>query len=308
MKEKIIRILSTNAGRIVSGVEISLQTGISRVAVWKHMKKIQAEGYEITASSRGYTLKDAADLVLPFCFKNREKKIHFFPSLASTMDTAREIARKGNAHLNIVIANEQTQGRGRINRKWLSSPGGLWFTVILEPNLPPPLSFKVNFAASLALVKTVNHLFNIDASVKWPNDILVQGRKLAGLLSEMETRGDMISFVNIGIGLNVNNLPHEEEPGAVSIREIIGKKALRKEILSCFLDRFESSLSTIHSGSIIDQWKPYTSTIGTRVNIQTLTDTHSGIARDVDETGALILLLDNGVEKRIIYGDCFYQI
>ncbi|MEA2059389.1 MAG: biotin--[acetyl-CoA-carboxylase] ligase [Thermodesulfobacteriota bacterium] len=308
MKEQIIQILNANAGRIVSGVEISRQTGISRVAVWKHVKKLKEEGYGITASSRGYTLKDADDLILPFCFKNREKNIHFFPSLASTMDTAREIARKGNAHMHIVIASEQTQGRGRINRKWRSSPGGLWFTIILEPDLPPPLSFKVNFAASLALVKTVNHLFNIDASVKWPNDILVQGRKLAGFLSEMETRGDMISFVNIGIGLNVNNLPHEKEPGAVSIREIIGRQAVRKDILSSFLDRFESSLPTLHSGSIIDQWKPCTSTIGSRVNIQTMTDTYSGIARDVDETGALILLQDNGEEKRIIYGDCFHQI
>ncbi|MEA1966751.1 MAG: biotin--[acetyl-CoA-carboxylase] ligase, partial [Thermodesulfobacteriota bacterium] len=246
MREKILNILNTNAGHIVSGVEISNQIGISRVAVWKHLKKLKQEGYDINSSSKGYRLADSENLLYPFCFKNREKKIHFFHTTSSTMDSARKIAKNNGDHLSVVIAENQTKGRGRLNRTWFSSPGGLWFTIILKPDLPPPLSFKVNFAASLSLVRTLNRLFKIDASVKWPNDILVKGKKLAGLLSEMETKGDMISFVNIGIGLNVNNSPKKNEPKAISIKDITGKKVSRKKILSSFLDEFESKLLNIH--------------------------------------------------------------
>ena len=309
MKEAILKILAAREGRTVSGVDISSQVGISRVAVWKHLKGLKEEGYAITASSKGYRLEEGDDLLLPFCFENRKQGIHFFPSLPSTMDRARQVAKqgKGSSHLNVVIAGEQTEGRGRLHREWVSSSGGLWFTMILKPDLPPALSFKVNFAASLCLARTVQTLFNINARVKWPNDILVDGKKLAGLLSEMETKGDMISFVNIGVGLNVNNFPGKETVDAVSLREILGRKVMRKELLSSFLDSFESKLSTINTEDIIGQWKKYTATIGTRVRIETLTDISHGLATDVDDTGCLVLQEDNGNRKKVIYGDCFHQ-
>ncbi|MFO7751075.1 MAG: biotin--[acetyl-CoA-carboxylase] ligase [Desulfobacteraceae bacterium] len=307
MKQAILKILAAGEGRTVSGVEISTQIGISRVAVWKHLKGLKEDGYAITASSKGYRLDEGDDPLLPFCFEERKQGIHYFPSIPSTMDRARQMAKQGSSHLDVVIAGEQTEGRGRLHREWVSSSGGLWFTMILKPDLPPALSFKVNFAASLCLAKTVQTLFNINARVKWPNDLLVNGKKLAGLLSEMETKGDMISFVNIGVGLNVNNFPGKETVDAVSLREILGRKVARKEILSVFLDTFESKLSTINTGDIIGQWKKYTATIGTRVRIETLTGIFHGLATDVDETGCLVLQEDDGNRKKVIYGDCFHQ-
>ncbi|OQY02613.1 MAG: biotin--[acetyl-CoA-carboxylase] ligase [Desulfobacteraceae bacterium 4572_130] len=309
MKEKILNILTTSGkDNIISGVYISSLLGISRVAVWKHLKKLKQEGYDIKSSSRGYQLRNSNDLLFPFCFKNQGSTIHYFPRIPSTMDIAKKMARNNKTpHLTVVIAEEQTKGRGRLKRIWNSSKGGLWFSIILRPNLPPPFSFKVNFAASISLVRTLNKLFKINATVKWPNDILLNEKKLAGLLSEMETKGDMISFVNIGIGLNVNNFPEKHEPNAVSIRTFIGKKVLRKKILSCFLNDFEKQLKGIYHKNIIKIWKKYTSTIGRKVKIETYGEISEGVATDVDDTGSLILKQKNGITKKIIYGDCFYK-
>ncbi len=314
MKEKILRQLINSGDNIVSGVQMSAELGISRVAVWKHIKNLRDEGYDIISSSKGYRLKDPDDLLAPFCFDSKKYDIMFFPKVCSTMDTARKLAKKNARHFTVVIADEQTNGRGRLNRTWISSKGGLWFTIILRPNLPPALSFRVNFAASLCLAKTLIKKFEIDAKVKWPNDILVNGKKLAGLLSEMETKSDMISFVNIGIGLNVNNSPERYEPNAISIKNILGRKISRQDLLRAFLDELASELPGIYDKNIsqgepgiIDKWKKYTSTIGRQVSIQTSTDTSNGVAIDVDESGALILRQKNGTKKRIIYGDCFHR-
>ncbi len=314
MKEKILKYLVSSKNRIISGVKISNELGISRVAVWKHIKALTEDGYNIIASSKGYRLKNPEDILAPFCFDSKKYNILFFHQISSTMDTAKELARKNTKHFTVVVADEQTNGRGRLNRKWLSSKGGLWFTVILKPQLPPALSFRVNFAASLCLTKTLRKLFSIDANVKWPNDILVNGKKLAGLLSEMETKSDMISFVNIGIGLNVNNSPERDEPNAVSIKNLIGKKVPRRNLLTAFLEEFALEIPRIYDKnirqgelSVIDRWKKYTSTIGKQVNIETSDSVFSGVAVDVDESGALIIRQKNGMEKRIIYGDCFHR-
>ncbi len=310
MKEEILKRLALAGKNITSGVQLSSELGISRVAVWKNIKKLNQEGYDIISSSKGYRLKNSSDLLAPFCFDGQKYDIHFFPRLSSTMDTAKKMAEHNAKHLSVVIAEEQTNGRGRLNRAWLSSKGGLWLTIILKPDLPPALSFKVNFAASLCLVKTLTKLFKIDASVKWPNDIIANGKKLAGLLSEMETRGDMISFVNIGIGLNVNNSPKKDEPNAISIRNILHRKVLRKKILSSFLESFELKLYEIYeedNNNIIDQWKRCTSTIGRQVSIETFGRIYRGTAIDIDESGALILRQKDGTKKRIIYGDCFHN-
>lgn len=338
MKKKLIKILGDAAGEIVSGPEISSLLSISRVAVWKHIKQLKEMGYDIVSSSRGYALDAAtSDLPMPLYFTKRKESIHYYPTLTSTMDKARELARSGDPHMSVVIAEEQQNGRGRLNRKWFSQKGGLWFTLILRPHLPPPLAYQVNFAASICLTRTIQQMFDMDVSVKWPNDILFKGKKLAGLLSEMETRGDMISFVNIGIGLNANNYPGEVEPNAVSIRNFMGKSIHRRTLLSNFLDHFEETLHCHIPGpadhdlkrsgvqknnahrsnsfqrgdnqepTIISQWKEMTSTIGKKVTIETHGEIFQGTAMDVDESGALVIQQDDGIEKKIIYGDCFHQ-
>ncbi len=306
-KDSILKILFLAKGETVSGVRLSEMLKISRVAIWKHISSLKENGFDLESQPRGYALLNPDDLLLPFCFGPEfENRIFHFQELESTMDQAKLLAKSNAPHLSVVIAENQTLGRGRLNRKWFSSNGGLWFTLILKPQIPPILSYIYNFAASLCLSRTLNRLFDFDVKVKWPNDLLLNGQKLAGLLSEMETKGDMAEFVNIGIGLNINNEPRQYEPKAVSIKDILNREVSRRLILKTFLSDFEDQIQTIDCKTIIGLWKKQTSTIGSRVRIETNREVFEGLAVDVDETGALIIQDKTGEIKKIIYGDCFH--
>ena len=185
MKGQILKLLTTDAG-IVSGQALSDALGISRVAIWKHIQKLQALGYDINATAKGYRLDNSPDVLYPWEFPGRESKIVYYPELPSTMEAAKELARKDCPHFTTVVAERQTSGRGRLQREWISEKGGLYFTMVLRPDLPPVLSFRVSFLASVTLAVILHEIFGIDARVKWPNDILVEERKISGMLSELE--------------------------------------------------------------------------------------------------------------------------
>ncbi len=308
IRHSILQLLYDAKGRTVSGVSISNELGVSRVAVWKHISALKKNGFDIESNAKGYVLQNHEDLLLPFCFDTKfQDRIFHFQHLDSTMNKAKSLAKENIPHLSVVLAENQTSGRGRLNRQWFSSGGGLWFTLILKPDIPPVLAYVYNFAAGLSLARTIKNMFSLDVSVKWPNDLLLEGRKLCGLLSEMETQGDMIEFVNIGIGLNVNNDPVQHEPNAVSLKQALGKNISRKLILQNFLDDFSGMTKDPDPAGIIFEWKKHTSTIGTCVRVETLKSVHKGMAVDVDETGALIIEDRHGKQKRIIYGDCFHN-
>ncbi|MCK5836563.1 MAG: biotin--[acetyl-CoA-carboxylase] ligase [Desulfobacula sp.] len=307
IKQEILNRLYLAKGKTVSGVRLSDALNISRVAVWKHITALKESGVEIESCPKGYFLPAPDDLLHPFCFRSDiAKNISHFQALDSTMDMAKVLAKKDAPHLSVVIAEDQTMGRGRLNRKWISARGGLWLTLILKPETPPPLAYIYNFAASLSLSRSLKRLFDVNVSVKWPNDLLLNGKKLAGLLSEMETRGDMVEFVNIGIGMNVNNHPQKHEPNAISLTDVLHKTVSRKLILETFLDDFKNRIHPLDSHRIIELWKEQTSTIGSQVRIETLGDVYEGLAVDVDETGALLIRDTTGETKKIIYGDCFH--
>lgn len=168
------------------------------------------------------------------------------------------------------------------------------------------MSYIYNFAASLCLSRTLNRLWDLDIRVKWPNDLLLNGQKLAGLLSEMETKGDMAEFINIGMGLNVNNEPQKFEATAISIKDVLKKEVSRRLILETFLLDFEDQIQPLDVKTIIRLWKKQTSTIGSQVRIETFGEIFEGLAVDVDETGALMIQDNTGEIKKIIYGDCFH--
>ena len=305
MKGQILKILRAENG-IVSGETLSSHLGISRVSIWKHIKKLREFGYNVQATPKGYRLINDPDILYPWEFGDRELKIHYFDEVTSTMDVAGNLARNDSPHFTVVIAARQSKGRGRLKRTWLSSEGGLYFTIILRPQIPPAFISRVNFAASMILARTLRNMFHIDARVKWPNDILVNGRKVAGLLSEMEAETDMVRFINIGMGVNVNNDPTPRESMAVSLKKIIGRNILRKQLLAGFLDAFENRLNKDTLDNVISEWKSYSLTMGRPVKIVTTHDEFKGIAVDVDNTGALMLKLADGSIKKIIYGDCFH--
>ncbi|MBW1812597.1 MAG: biotin--[acetyl-CoA-carboxylase] ligase [Deltaproteobacteria bacterium] len=287
--------------------KLSEDLGIFDTTIQQHIRELQDLGYHISETDKGYHLTNEPDVLFPWEFEKRESHIHYFSEVNSTMDVARNMAKDDCPHFTVIIAESQTKGRGRLKRKWISEEGGLYFTIVLRPDVPITLVHMVNFCASLSLAKILQNHFSLNAKVKWPNDVLVDDKKISGLLSEMEADDNGIYFVNIGIGINVNNDPALEEPNATSLKKLLGKDVLRKTILSLFLDEFENSLNLSNVNKIMSQWKKYTMTLGKEVRIVTSRETTEGTAIDVDESGALILKLEDGSLKKIIYGDCFVR-
>ena len=306
MKAQILKMLRSK-NEIVSGEELSATLGISRVSVWKHIHKLQELGYQIMSTPNGYRLIDSPDIPFPWEFADRDFNIFYYPEVSSTMDTAKELARKDCPDFTVVVAGRQTKGRGRLKRQWLSDDGGLYFTMVLRPDIPVLLSSRVNFLASLTLARVLRELFQIDAAVKWPNDILVNGHKISGMLSELEAETDRVLFISIGMGINVNNDPSGVEPGASSLKKITGREISKKMLLARFLAEFEVRIKKAEFENVIAEWKKYTVTLNRRVKIVTHKEVTEGLAVDVEQDGALILELEDGTHKKIVYGDCFHQ-
>jgi len=291
----------------LSGEEIGRQLQVSRVAVWKHIDQLKKSGVEIESTARGYRLVTMPDTPFPWLFGARAPLIHYHPELDSTMNRAKEMARAGCPPYTVVIADRQTQGRGRMQRVWQSEEGGLYFSIVLRPSVIPKEGPLVNFAVALDLVLALEQCCGIAAQVKWPNDVLVDERKIAGILSQMEFEADQITFINIGIGLNLNNRPEVTDKPAVSAMQLTGKRVNRAELLSTFLDYFEKRMTAFSRQAVIEAWKARTVTLGRRVTIATVRDTYEGLAVDVDEDGGLILEMADGARRTVFYGDCFHS-
>jgi BirA family biotin operon repressor/biotin-[acetyl-CoA-carboxylase] ligase len=223
------------------------------------------------------------------------------------MDLARDLAQKGCPGQTLVIAARQTSGRGRFERLWHSASGGLYFTMVLRPVLRADSATLVLFAASVSLARSIRSLCNVQATIKWPNDILAGERKLAGMLSEMQADGDCIRYVNIGIGLNVNNDPSAVFPNSVSLCSLTGKKIPRRVILSRFLDDFEKKSPNMDREEIMARWRELSSTLNKRVRMVIQEKTLEGLAVDIDGQGRLVLKLSDGSHEHVAFGDCFHQ-
>ena len=212
MKAQILSILRSE-NDAVSGEKLSAALEISKESIWQHIRKLQDLGYQIHSTSGNYRLDSSPDILFPWEYQDDAINILYYPEVTSTMDLARDLARKNCPDFTVVIAGRQTKGRGRLERRWLSDDGGLYFTMVLRPVIPVQLSFKVNFLASLTLARVIRKMLQVDARVKWPNDILVGDRKVSGMLSELEADGDRRFFICVGMGINVNNDPSRAEPG-----------------------------------------------------------------------------------------------
>lgn len=301
MRKGILRALYQAKGYI-SGELISKRLGISRVAVWKHIQTLKREGYIIDASPKGYKLISSPDLLLPDEFIGLRQKVYYLKEVSSTMDVAKKLAKRGEEA--IVIAETQTSGRGRLGRRWHSQKGGIYFTIILRPKIGPAHAQIINLMAAVSVARAIRALFNLEAKLKWPNDVLIRGKKVCGILAEMEAEMDVIKFVNLGIGINANNPISLYEEGATSIKEELGRDISRKELLMCVLNEIEKRRSLLGK-EIISEWKALSSTINKKVRIIMQDEVVEGEAIDIDTDGALILRTDKGI-RRIIAGDCIH--
>ena len=305
MKGQILKALREYGGYL-SGEKLSNQFGTSRVSIWKHIRSLKADGYVIEASPRGYRLVSSPDLLLPYEFPGLEQGIHYFPEISSTMDAARELAKKGVGEGTIVIAEAQTRGRGRLSREWLSPEGGIYFTLVLRPKMSPAYAPRINLMASVAVAATIRKLFGLKAELKWPNDVLIEGRKVCGILAEMDAEMDVVNFVNVGIGINANTSIPQFEKTVTSLKDALGKEISRKEFLSALLMEIERQQPLLMKADLLEEWRKLSVTLNRDVRIVAPGEVIIGRAIDIDTTGALIVKDKNGSLKKAMAGDCIH--
>ena len=305
MKGQILKTLR-QCSDYVSGETLSKQLGISRVSIWKHIRSLKQDGYVIEASPRGYRLVSSPDLLLPCEFPDLEQRIYYFPQIGSTMDAARELAKKGAGEGIIVIAEVQTRGRGRLSREWLSPEGGIYFTIILRPKISPAYAPRVNLMAATAVAATIKKLFGLRAELKWPNDVLIAGKKVCGILAEMDAEMDVVNCVNVGIGINANTSIPQFERTVTSLRDVLGRVISRKELLTALLVEIERRLPSLMKADLLEEWKKLSATLNRDVRISSLGEEVIGQAIDIDATGALILKSKDGSLRTVLVGDCIH--
>jgi len=303
MRKAILDILARSQMPI-SGEVLSKRLGISRVAVWKHIQALRKRGYEIESSALGYRLVKRPDLLLPEELGEVSWKVYHFQEVTSTMDIARKLAQKGETA--VVIAEVQTHGKGRLGRYWHSARGGIYFSLILRPQIAPSYAHLFNLMAAVSVARAINALYGIIANLKWPNDVLINEKKVCGILAEMEAEADIVKFINLGIGINANNDISYYEKNAISLKEVLGKEISRKELFLQVLREIKKREAFLGSPELINEWKQLSSTFNHQVRIITPTGTIEGQPIDIDDEGALILRTREGNLKRIVAGDCVH--
>ncbi len=304
MRHDVLATLKATDGT-VSGETLARALGISRVAVWKQVRELRSLGYRIESSSRGYQLLSVPDLPLPCEFPGWESKVHYFPVTESTMQPARLLARNGAAEGTLVIAGRQMAGRGRLDRSWVSPEGGIYMTLVLRPVLPPAHAPRVNLMVAVAVSAALEKLYRLSPQLKWPNDVLIQGRKLCGILAEMEAEADAVHFINVGIGLNANAHVTAETPDAVSLMELLGGPVNRVRLTREIVEQAQSRVTHLVSGVVLDEWRRRSITLGREVRIVG-GETVTGIAVGIDGLGALLVRDSAGRVHEIVAGDCVH--
>ena len=305
MRGEILKALRGSGG-YVSGAVLSKELGISRVSIWKYIRSLKEDGYILEASPRGYRLISSPDSLLPCEFPGWEEKIHHFREIGSTLDVAKELAKKGVGGGTIVVAESQTQGRGRLGREWLSPHGGIYFTIILRPKISPIYAPRINLMASVAVAKAIRKLFGLEAELKWPNDVLIGGRKACGILAEMDAETDVINFINLGIGINANTSISQFEKRATSLKEELGKEVSRKEFLSLVLAEIAKQQALLTKEDLLKEWKSLSATLNKNVRVMAPGEEIVGQAIDIDANGALIVKGEDGSLRTAIAGDCIH--
>ncbi len=301
------------SGEWVSGEEMASRQGISRAAVWKQIKSLKAKGYEIEASTKkGYRLARRTDLLdvdlILSGLKTKwlGKDICFRREVSSTNELAKSmtsVCQNGT----VVLAEIQTQGRGRLSRPWASPPGGIWMSLVLKPQIPLAHAFRVNMAVSVAASKAIHNLYGLDTGIKWPNDLQVNERKICGILMEVSAEVDRLDYAVVGLGINANvdvsGFP--EEWRSTSLRQELGREISRVELIQKILQEIEGAYEKMGSREIYEEWRGLSTTLGRQVRIISLEGDLTGEVVDLAEDGALLLMAKGGL-KRMLAGDCVH--
>ncbi|MGA9753875.1 MAG: biotin--[acetyl-CoA-carboxylase] ligase [Desulfobaccales bacterium] len=313
--EEVLQVLR-GAKDAISGERLAGQLGLSRAAVWKRVHRLKALGYIIEGSPRrGYRLLAIPDKLLPeevlqgLKARSLTGPVHHFETLNSTNDLAKELAARGAPEGTVVVAETQTGGRGRLGREWNSPPGvGLYVSLVLRPMLPPWELPQITLMTAVAVVRAIRRVAGVTPGIKWPNDLLLNGKKLGGILTEMETESDRIRHVVVGLGLNVNNpgFPPELAATATSLTLAAGGSFPRVKLLQVWLEEFEALYERFLNQefpAILEEWKRYTVTLGRAVTVRQGPREICGQALDVAADGALLLRTAGGEVVRVTSGE-----
>ena len=311
MQETRERVLDALSEGPVTGPELAERLDVSRAAVWKHVEALREAGFAIDSEEAGYVLSEVPEfggaaveygLDAPF-------EVEFHDSIPSTNARARELAAEG-ATDTVVLADEQTGGRGRLDREWSSPSGGIWLSLLVRPDVPPAHAPAFTLAAAVAVARAAREA-GVDARIKWPNDVVVSGedaggnrieRKLAGVLTEMEGEADRVSWVVVGMGINANvdpaDLPSEAEPATLSAAVgSVNRRLFTQRVVEAFDDLRSDP------AAVIPAWREHAATLGKRVRVDTPGGEVVGEAVDVEFPGTLVV--DTGDERvRVTAGDC----
>ncbi len=303
----------------VSGAELSLQLGISRAAIWARIEELRALGYDISATPHlGYRLVNAPDVLHADDLLSRVagvavvgRDIRVFQETNSTNDVVEKLARDGVKEGVVVFAESQTKGRGRLGRKWISIPRkGLWFSVLLRPDLHPQAATQITVVAATALARSIRKMTGLAAEIKWPNDILVRGRKVVGILTEMSAEVDHVKYVILGIGVDVNQtaaeFPPELRKVATSLRIEKGQSFSRPDLAAAILLELDADYRRLGTGQfegVAGEWAENCTTLGRNVSINVGSRTVHGRAESLDADGALLVRTHHGHLERILGGD-----
>jgi len=314
---RVLTFLKAHNTEYLSGQDLSDVLRISRVAVWKHIKKIQLLGYTVESKQKeGYKLTANSGLLLPWEIVSGIKtkvlgqQAYYFDSIDSTQNQAMKMANDLKNNGAIIIAEKQTGGKGRSGRKWISPKGGIWLSVILHPKFDISITTLFPIASSLALSYAIEKICKINPELKWPNDLTIKGKKVAGMLVDASLESNRIENLVLGVGINFKIDVKKIEKILKKTPNYYGVASLNKDgdaiaLVQCFLLELEKMyelLNTKQTTKIIAEWTKRSSTIGKEVEIDTVNGKIKGKASKIDEDGGL-LVKDKGKITKIIAGD-----
>ncbi|GEN31792.1 BirA family biotin operon repressor/biotin-[acetyl-CoA-carboxylase] ligase [Cerasibacillus quisquiliarum] len=303
-RNKLIAILANNQDKYISGQYLSEKLDISRSAIWKHMKELEKDGYEIEARQRrGYRIVSFPNKLSENTLKWGLETDWLGHTIihktitTSTQHIAHQLAREGAEHGTIVIADEQTGGKGRMNRPWHSSKNqGIWTSLILRPEISPHQAPQLTLLTATVLADVIYQETNIRPYIKWPNDILIENKKLSGILTEMQAEQDRIQYIIIGIGMNINqtkgDLPNKLRETATSLKIETGRQINMLTLVQSILEQFEKTYEMyLHHGftAIKNKWESYGFKIGEKINIKTMNREWEGTFSGIGSDGGLLV-------------------
>jgi BirA family biotin operon repressor/biotin-[acetyl-CoA-carboxylase] ligase len=318
MKNKVLETLYEKKGEYIPIDEIALKLEIPESSVHEHVKSLLNEGYTIDCSPENeIRLKEELTLILPHKLKDTlntsyiGKEIHYFREVDSTNEVAKVLAQEGAPEGTVVIAERQRKGKGRGGKPWISPIGGAWMSIILRPDTLPMNAPQLTFTAGVAAAKTIKEEYGLEVGIKWPNDILIENKKVCGILTEISAEKDSIDYIIAGIGIDANvdldQLPPELREETTSLKSELEKEISRMMLVRKFLENFEAMYNEFNQGNfqkILQKWRKYSKTIGSNVQIRKGTEIIQGEAVGVNREGVLILELKDGSLRKIISGEC----